>query len=42
MAEILENPIEEIYERFCTELVDGGVIGREAISFGKSDVAWKW
>ena len=38
MAEILENPIEQIYERFCTELVDGGVIGREAISFGKSDV----
>lgn len=38
MAEILENPIEEIYERFCDELVTDGVIARNAISFGKSDV----
>ena len=38
MAEILENPIEQIYERFCDELVTGGVIARDAISFGKSDV----
>lgn len=38
MAEILENPIEQIYERFCDELVTGGVIASDAISFGKSDV----
>ena len=38
MAEILENPIEEIYERFCAELIEGNVVDANAISFGKSDV----
>lgn len=38
MAEILENPITEIYERFITELVEGGIATADMISFGKSDV----
>jgi len=38
MAEITENPIVEIYERFKSELVDANVIQAENISFGKSDV----
>lgn len=38
MAEITNNPIEEIFERFKTELVEAKVIAAENISFGKSDV----
>lgn len=38
MAEILTNPIEEIYGRFCTELVNTGYVTATQISFGKSDV----
>jgi len=38
MAEITENPIVEIYERFKSELVDANVIPAKNISFGKSDV----
>lgn len=38
MAEITENPIVEIYERFTSELVAADVIPAENISFGKSDV----
>lgn len=38
MAEITENPIIEIYERFRSELVDANVIPAKNISFGKSDV----
>lgn len=38
MAEITENPIIDIYERFASELVEAGVITRDNISFGKSDV----
>lgn len=38
MAEITENPIIDIYERFASELVEAGVITRDKISFGKSDV----
>ena len=38
MATITENPIEEIYERFKTECVDGDIISADCISFGKSDV----
>lgn len=38
MAEITENPIIEIYERFKSELVDANVIPAKNISFGKSDV----
>lgn len=38
MAEITENPIIEIYERFKTELVGANVIPAKNISFGKSDV----
>lgn len=38
MAEILENPIEEIYGRFVSELVADEVIDAGNISFGKSDV----
>lgn len=38
MAEITENPIIDIYERFVSELVEAGVITSDKISFGKSDV----
>lgn len=38
MATILENPIEEIYVRFKSEMNDGGLITSDRISFGKSDV----
>ena len=38
MAEITNNPIIEIYERFKTELVEADAIPAENISFGKSDV----
>ena len=38
MAEITENPIVEIYERFKSELVAADVIPATNISFGKSDV----
>lgn len=38
MATITENPIEEIYERFKQECVDGNIISADNISFGKSDV----
>lgn len=38
MAEITENPIVEIYERFKSKLVDANVIPAKNISFGKSDV----
>ena len=38
MAEITENPIIEIYERFVSELVEADVITNDKISFGKSDV----
>lgn len=38
MAEIIQNPIEEIYERFVDECVEKGIIDEQNISFGKSDV----
>lgn len=38
MAEITNNPIIEIYERFKAELVEADAIPAENISFGKSDV----
>ena len=38
MAEITYNPIQEIFERFVTELVEAEVITADCISFGKSDV----
>lgn len=38
MADIIANPIEEIYGRFVTELVESEVIAAGNISFGKSDV----
>lgn len=41
MATILENPIEEIYGRFTSELVSAGTVDADAFSFGKSDVGAK-
>lgn len=38
MAEIIQNPIEEIYERFVDECVEKEIIDEQNISFGKSDV----
>ena len=38
MATIIENPIEDIFERFVNECVDQNVISASSISFGKSDV----
>lgn len=38
MAVITENPIEQIYTRFVSELVDANVITADKISFGASDV----
>lgn len=41
MAEIIENPIEEIYGRFQSELVSAEVITADKISFGASNVGAK-
>lgn len=38
MAEIIENPIEDIYGRFVSGLVSDNIIDANSISFGKSDV----
>jgi len=38
MADIIQNPITEIYENFVSECVKNGVIAEKNISFGKSDV----
>lgn len=38
MAEILRNPIDEIYERFKQAIDDNDVLPVENVSFGKSDV----
>lgn len=38
MAEIIENPIQEIYERFKSELSSNNIIDADLISFGDSDV----
>lgn len=38
MAEIVANPIEEIYGRFVSELVSGEYITADRVSFGSSDV----
>ena len=38
MAEIIQNPIEEIYKRFVKECVEKEIIDKKNISFGKSDV----
>lgn len=41
MAEIIENPIEEIFGRFQSELVANGTISANQISFGASNVGAK-
>lgn len=38
MAEIIQNPIEDIYKRFVNECVEKEIIDKKNISFGKSDV----
>lgn len=38
MADIIQNPIEEIYGRFVSECVENDIIDASKISFGKSDV----
>lgn len=38
MADIIQNPIEEIYGRFVSECVEKNIIDASSISFGKSDV----
>ena len=38
MADIIQNPIEEIYGRFVSECVEKNIIDASNISFGKSDV----
>ena len=38
MAEIVQNPIEDIYKRFVDECVEKEIIDEKNISFGKSDV----
>lgn len=38
MADIVQNPIIQIYDRFVNECVSNNVIARKNISFGKSDV----
>ena len=41
MASIVDNPIEEIWERFVSEIVETGYIQSTQISFGNSDVGAK-
>lgn len=38
MADIIQNPIEEIYGRFVSECVEKNIIDASKISLGKSDV----
>ncbi len=38
MAEILRNPINDIYERFKQAIAESDVLPVENVSFGKSDV----
>jgi len=38
MAEIVNNPIQEIYERWLNEIVEAGAITRTQQSFGNNDV----
>lgn len=41
MAEIIANPIEEIFGRFVNELVADNIISADRISFGDSNVGAK-
>ena len=41
MAEIVANPVEEIYGRFRTRLVASGAVTQSQIAFGSNDVGAK-
>jgi len=38
MAEIVQNPIEKIYQRWLTEIVEAGAITATQQSFGNNDI----
>ena len=41
MAEIVQNPIPMIFERFKERLIEGGIVTASQMSFGSSDVGAK-
>ena len=41
MAEIVPNPIPEIYERFRQKILEAGVVTEQYLAFGSSDVGAK-